>query len=446
MKNGWSSLQPLLDALPCGLVAYDNDDRLALCNRDFLALYAPMADLIVPGQRFEDLLRAAIARGLMPEAVDAEAWIAARLREHADPQGPIVRQMADGRWRRITETRLDDGSTVAFSVDITELMEQRAAADEAQRAQALATRQLRDAIEALPDGFALYGADDRLVAFNERYRQIYAESAPAMNLGARFVDILRHGLNHGQYPQAAGHEDTWLEERLERHRRPGPPLLQELPGNRWMRIDERMTRDGGVAGVRTDVTDLVRREQQLTELNQKLDALNLQLEVMSETDGLTGIANRRHFDRRLAEEWSRLARHGVPLALMLVDVDHFKLYNDRHGHQAGDRCLGDIARLLVACARRPADLVARYGGEEFTLLLPHTDLAGARVQAERCRAAIEREAIPHGRSPVAPHITLSIGVAAVSAGAPREEATLLRAADQALYRAKQGGRNRVEFA
>jgi len=358
--------------------------------------------------------------------------------------------MADGSWRRITESRLPDGGILAFSIDITEQVHKSEDLDDALRALEAASTRLRDAIEALPEGFALYDPDDRLVACNEHYREIYPAKAEAITLGARFEDLLRIGIARGQYPQAEGREEAWIAERLHRHRNPGPPLIQELPGDRWLRIDERRTRDGGVAGVRTDVTEMVRRERALTELNARLDEANLRLELLSDTDGLTALANRRHFDRRLAEEWSRLARHGgKPLTLMLLDVDHFKLYNDHHGHLAGDDCLGRIARVLVGCARRPADLVARFGGEEFALLLPQTDAAGARVQVQRCLDAIESAAIPHGHSPTGAHVTLSIGVAVADAAdvaAPKGQESLIHRADDALYQAKALGRRRAEFA
>lgn len=440
--------QALIDHMQCGVVVYDAEDRLLVCNRDFLRLYAPIADLILPGRTFEETLRLAVERGLVPEAAGREeAFVAARLHEHRHPAGPIVRQMRDGRWRRITETRLPDGGLLAFSIDITELVRQNEALDAAGKAIEAASTRLRDAIEALPEGFALYDADDRLVAFNQRYSDLYAVTGEAIAIGARFEDLLRAGLARGQYPQAQGREEDWIVERLANHRNPQGPHMQELPGNRWLRIDERRTRDGGIAGVRTEVTELVRREQELTELNVRLDEANLRLELMSDTDGLTAVPNRRHFDRRLGEEWSRLVRHGgMALTLLLVDVDHFKRFNDHHGHLAGDECLAAVARALVQSARRPTDLLARYGGEEFALLLPHTDITGARVQAQRCLDAVARAAIPHGDSPTAAHVTISIGVAVATGGEPNAQQTLIERADRALYAAKSAGRARAEFA
>jgi PAS domain S-box-containing protein len=569
--------QSALDAMDAGIVLWDAQDRLVLCNRQFRTLYAPLADLLLPGASFESLLRAAIRRGLIADArSDEEGFVATRLREHRQPQGPLLRGMGDGRWRRITEQRLEDGSLLAFSIDVTELVEKERALDAARREAQLArerledafealpagielydaddrlllsnevlrqmypaiaplmgsgltfrelvranvaagglpgvsaddeswldrrmevrrnprgpleqrlasgcwirtherrtrdgglvavrvdiselkaqraaaeqaAQQLQDAIEALSEGFALYDADDRLVVCNTRYRELYALSEPAMRPGTSFEAILRYGLARGQYPDAEGQTEDWLQERLHRHRHPEQPMLQQLPGNRWLRIEERRTRHGGVAGVRTEVTELVQREQQLRLLNQRLtesraqlhavigtapaailtldadghirtanaeatrvfgwrsdeligepfallvpaaaDELaglaaeasggpaggtsrardlpsrhrdgrsltvhlalsrlnlagapqyvalitdltereatasalreaNAQLAMLSETDALTGIANRRQFERRLREEWQRGTRHGESIALLIVDVDH----------------------------------------------------------------------------------------------------------------------------
>jgi len=322
----------------------------------------------------------------------------------------------------------------------------RRSAELAAAAQAASAR-LTEAIEALPDGFALYDAEDRLAVCNRRYREIYAASAPAIGVGTRFEDLLRYGLARGQYPEALGREAAWLAVRLQRHLEPAGPEVQPLPGNRWLRVDERRTASGGVAGVRVDITDLVHREQELQRLNAELDAANARLTRLSDTDALTGLANRRHLDRRLEQEWARAVRHGLPLSLLLVDVDHFKRYNDRHGHVDGDDCLRRVSALLLQAARRAGDLVARYGGEEFALLLPHTDAHEALAHARRCQLAFDAEAIAHGDSPVAAHVTCSIGVATLASGAEYDSPrAFLLAADAALYRAKQRGRRQVVAA
>lgn len=170
------------------------------------------------------------------------------------------------------------------------------------------------------------------------------------------------------------------------------------------------------------------------------------LQMQATMDGLTGIANRRSFDEKLETEWSRAQRSGQPLSLILADVDHFKRYNDHYGHQGGDACLKAVANILRREIFRPADLVARYGGEEFAIILPGTDLQGARTVAERLRSDMERSALPHVASEVAPWVTMSIGVASVVPGRETPSACLISAADRALYQAKGNGRNRVATA
>jgi diguanylate cyclase (GGDEF)-like protein len=178
----------------------------------------------------------------------------------------------------------------------------------------------------------------------------------------------------------------------------------------------------------------------------ELEAANRKLEQLSMSDGLTGIANRRCFDQRLAADWARLAREGRPLALLLVDADHFKALNDACGHLYGDECLRELARLCTRFADGDADLVARFGGEELILLLPGHDLDAASRVAERLRREIEVAAMAHPASPVAAHLTVSIGVAAMQPEMSQAPERLLAAADRALYAAKAGGRDRVARA
>ena len=170
------------------------------------------------------------------------------------------------------------------------------------------------------------------------------------------------------------------------------------------------------------------------------------LRSLSFLDGLTGIANRRRFDDAMTREWRRCTRSHLPLSLIILDVDHFKAYNDEYGHQAGDECLRLVAELLADRARRPSDLVARYGGEEFVCLLPETDGTGAIRVAEGFRAAVAKQRIPHAQSPVAPFVTISLGVATVTPSADGSPERLAEMADQLLYRAKRAGRNRVQDA
>lgn len=168
-----------------------------------------------------------------------------------------------------------------------------------------------------------------------------------------------------------------------------------------------------------------------------------ELERLAMRDGLTSVANRRSFDTTLAIEWRRATRESRTLSLLMIDVDFFKLYNDTYGHQGGDECLRRVAEAMSKVVKRSSDEVARYGGEEFAILLPTTDQQGACVVAERIRVAVEELAVPHARSEVADHVTVSIGVASMVVSQHCTSAELIGAADRALYRAKQQGRNRV---
>jgi diguanylate cyclase (GGDEF)-like protein len=186
-------------------------------------------------------------------------------------------------------------------------------------------------------------------------------------------------------------------------------------------------------------TELVAR---LEAANQDMEVVNQHLETLVATDALTGVANRRAFDLALAREWRRSARGHEPIALLLLDVDHFKAYNDTYGHQAGDECLRLVATAVAAAVRRPADVVARYGGEEFAVILPETYLKNAGAIAEVILASVEAAAIPHEKSAYG-HVTVSVGAAAVVPVADRPFTDLTALADDALYTAKRRGRNRV---
>ena len=159
-------------------------------------------------------------------------------------------------------------------------------------------------------------------------------------------------------------------------------------------------------------------------------------------DALTGVANRRAFDERLALEWRRCGRSQLSVSLLLVDIDHFKLYNDHYGHPAGDAVLVQVANAMRRAAGRAQDQVARYGGEEFAILLPQLDVQGATGVARRLMHELERLNLPHAASPTGPRLTVSIGVASMVPGEHSAPADLVQLADALLYQAKAGGRNR----
>ncbi len=239
-----------------------------------------------------------------------------------------------------------------------------------------------------------------------------------------------------------------IQSAIEAGAREGTPWDLELPfvtarGNaRWVRTQGVAVCEDGrpvrLLGAFQDIT-----EKKLNAL--ELQRLNEQLVHLSTTDALTQVGNRRLFDQTLKAEWQRAARRGGPIALLMIDVDHFKEYNDHYGHPAGDAVLRQIARLVGESVRRGGELVARYGGEEFVLLLPGADLEAARVVAERCRQGVADAKIEHRASATAAWVGVSIGVASHVASSGVDCNTLVETADAALYRAKRCGRGRIEY-
>jgi len=188
------------------------------------------------------------------------------------------------------------------------------------------------------------------------------------------------------------------------------------------------------------------REEDLMVLNERLAEMNLELERLSVTDSLTGLANRRSFNKFLNREWLREQREQQPFSVIMIDIDHFKKYNDAYGHLEGDVCLQKVSWALQSALCRPGDLLARYGGEEFVAILPHTDLSGASELAAAFHSQVQKLAIPHSDSPVSSIITISIGIASVIPNQSLSSTQVVAMADEALYQAKQTGRNQSVIA
>jgi diguanylate cyclase (GGDEF)-like protein/PAS domain S-box-containing protein len=367
-----------------------------------------------------------------PEAREPLTQAVERALEDGTPwdlELPFVRASGERIWvRAIGEVEFREGkprSLFGAFQDITsrvrrneELLKAR---EEAQRAQ----ERLWAAVEAVPDAFALYDADDRAVMFNQKYRDLYGSSSGAIKIGQRFEDILREGLGNGQYLEAIGREDAWLEERLERHRNPSGPVAQELPGDRHVMVHEARLPNGDTVGFRVDVTQLKRQER---ELKRRADAL----ETAAITDPLTGLRNRRGLD----EYMRSFAGADGAFGLVHLDLDRFKPINDVFGHAAGDYLLRHVADILTSSVRRN-DCVARVGGDEFVIVLegPCTEEAARDVSAriiERCQAPLPWQ-----------DKMLHFGVSAgIATGSANILADLHEDADIALYEAKRLGRNR----
>jgi len=195
-----------------------------------------------------------------------------------------------------------------------------------------------------------------------------------------------------------------------------------------------------------DITERKQAEAQIARLIHQLEAERNAARQNSLTDSLTGLSNRRSFDEALKTEFARLKRSGAELSLIMLDVDYFKNFNDRYGHVAGDDCLRHMAEVFRRIVVRSSDIVARYGGEEFVVILPDTGIHGARELAERIRKAVEALDIPHDVSDISKHVTVSLGVVTASPKQMDSPDPILSLVDDAMYRAKNGGRNRVETA
>jgi diguanylate cyclase (GGDEF)-like protein/PAS domain S-box-containing protein len=310
---------------------------------------------------------------------------------------------------------------------------------------------LRTVMQTALDAIVTADEHGRIEMVNPAVEAVFgyrAEELPGQSINLLMPEVLARGA-HDEYMRRHGEGATrpLVSRRIETsgRRKNGESFPLEVTVSE-SRVHERrvytaVLRDIGERQKTMHALDEARRkaEAALAELAEK----NAQLSYLSSHDELTGLYNRRYFDLQLDREWRRAARHGEDLALILIDIDHFKDYNDHYGHQAGDLCLRQIAQLLAAGLKRPGDFIARYGGEEFVAVLPDTSPAGACRIAEAMRQAVQAAHYPHARSPVAGCVTISLGIGAVRPSAAQSPAPLVAAADRALYAAKQGGRNRV---
>ena len=330
----------------------------------------------------------------------------------------------------------EQGEATRFAGSITDVTEARDRDEMLARTRAelaAAHERLSDAIESIPDAFALFDADDRLVLCNRKYtRQVFAGAdgagADDAILGRTFEDLVRDRVakGGGVPPEDQGDAGGWIAGRVRRHRNPvGGGATYRLGGGRWYQVRERRTRDGGIVSVRTDVTELKASEERIRHL--------------ANHDPLTGLPNRRLLEDRMEQILMLSRRNRTQVGVLVVDLDNFKPINDREGHRVGDEVLRAVAARLRACIRE-ADTVARHGGDEFVVLVPELHDAQDAVRvAEKIIAGIVAPILVENRQY---QISASIGIA-LYPGDARDADTLLRCADQAMYSVKQGGGNGV---
>ncbi|OLP45417.1 diguanylate cyclase [Rhizobium oryziradicis] len=293
---------------------------------------------------------------------------------------------------------------------------------------AVSQQQLSDALANMADGLVMFDRSGTLVYCNARYLAMFTKTADIRIPGAKLADIIAASRTRG-------------EEVLTQHMAQQPIPAVPMPGARALHLWDGRTLEartcsvggGGTIIVFTDIT-------RTKEAEDILKTANRALEKAAFTDGLTGLFNRRAFDEKLAQEFARARRSKEPLSLLMVDIDHFKLFNDHYGHQVGDECLRQVAKRLKVVAKRSTDCAARYGGEEMALILPNTDTKGAIELAAQYQSGVRSLRIPHTTSDKG-IVTVSIGVATLEPTQNNRPEDLMADADSALYCAKHDGRD-----
>ena len=429
-----------------------SEERLALAVRasdSGIWDWEPGTDEMFYSARFRELLghamlsndrfRAAFSfrNNLHPE--DRERTLAAvqRALETLEPFNEMCRlRCADGsyRWFHSRGQALggEGGKAKRMAGSITDVTQARIRDEMLARTReelAAAHDRLSDAIESIPDALALFDAGDRLILCNRKYAEVFAGSTDALAvIGRTFEELVRELIAKGETIPAeyGGGLEAWVAERVRRHRTQSDGgMTYQLGDGRWYQVRERRTRDGGIVGVRTDVTELKASEERIQHL--------------ANHDPLTGLPNRRLLQDRMEQSLLLARRKGALVGVMVVDLDRFKVINDTAGHLVGDEVMCAVASRLRASIRE-ADTVARHGGDEFVVLLPELrEAQDAHRVAEKMIAGVCAPIDVAGR----PYqVGASVGIAVYPDDAQDGEA-LLRCADEAMYAAKEGGGNRA---
>lgn len=381
----WDSLETIRD----GFAVFDADDRMVAANKAYLSVFEGL-EAISLGASYREVASLFAEEGIVDtEGQDPAEWADQMLqRWQMDPIPDKVIRLWNGQYIKLIDRRTPDGDMVSLNLNITEMMRMWAA------------------VEAVPDGFVLYDHDDRLVMSNDRYREIYTDSAPAMTPGTTFEDILRYGLERGQYEEAEGREEDWLAERMIGHQNPDGIIEQKLADGRWLRILEKRTPDGGLVGLRVDITEQKRQQQALDEARVAAEAANraksaflanMSHELRTPMNGVVGMADLL-CDTEMSEEQRLYAEtirnSGEALLSLLNDVlDYSKIEAEKlklHSEPFDlERTIHEIVMLLQATAKDKAlnlfidydmFLPTRFEGDRGRIRQVLTNLLGNAVK------------------------------------------------------------------
>ena len=419
----------LLDHMADGATVLGEDNRIIASNREFRRLYDIPDHRSVVGVSLADIVRQAWSQAGLDAPVIGDL--------DGLPGGgePFEIELPGERWRRVLARRQSNGVSYFSHADISLLKRQQKELLLAERRAREEEYRYRLLAENSSDVIVAASSDLSIQFVSPAVRRVLGWHPEGM-VGRSLTDFI-HDEGHAAFRLAsAGSPDAASEPAI------GTCRVRDAAGEWvWMeasigRLPERAETAIALVCSFRDVTERVEAEQALKLAHDELAS-------MAATDALTSLANRRRFDSVFEQEWRRAARDHHALSLMLIDVDHFKAVNDGYGHVVGDECLRHVGRLIGSCIHRPADLAARYGGEEFVILLPQTPLSGALALADRIRAAMAA-ADWKQIDPGLPALTVSVGICAVATIEGFAPTQALRMADEALYRAKNAGRDRCE--
>ncbi|ALT78550.1 sensor domain-containing diguanylate cyclase [Paucibacter sp. KCTC 42545] len=411
-------MERAIDAMPAGIEIYDEQDRLVLVNQRMVNWLPHRNNAQAVGKDYEALVQSSWFDDLLPS--DPEARKQARQLNRQALRGQqdltLLNQTPGGLWLKTTETRTPEGFVLTVRQDVSDLIHKEQALKASQA-------QLKAIIGTAGVSILTLNDDGVILSCNPAVERLFGYARAEM-VGSAISLLI---------PDQSGEVFGTACEVTARHKS-GQLLTVQLALAAVPDQDDDL-----FVAVLSDIT-------QRKQFEQELQVANARLLRLSTTDSLTDLANRRLLMDRLDDEWRRGLRSGLPLSLALIDVDHFKLYNDHYGHQAGDQCLARVAEVLRKSASRPADLVARYGGEEFVILLAQTDADGALAVATRCRELLRAANISHANSPQGGLLTFSIGLVTQVPKPGSHIGQWLALADQALYQAKAEGRDRAVAA